>query len=90
MIDQLGAPGDSMEVSGAAERHYAPAEVASLWSLDVETIRRIFLHEPGVVVLQSPTKKGRPSTGQSAYPKPFWNAFISAFRGNIHTNAEPV
>ena len=59
MLDQPAASGDSMEPPSAAERHYAPTDVAALWSLDVETIRRIFLREPGVVVLQSPAKKGR-------------------------------
>ena len=61
MIDQLGKSEDSIELPSAAERHYAPAEVASLWSLDVETIRRIFRQEPGIVVLQSPFKKHKRS-----------------------------
>jgi hypothetical protein len=42
-----------------AERHYAPSEVAELWQFNVETIRRLFHDEPGVVVLQAPVKKGR-------------------------------
>jgi hypothetical protein len=33
--------------------------VAELWHLDVETVRRIFQDQPGVVVLQAPAKKGR-------------------------------
>jgi hypothetical protein len=37
----------------------APAEVAVLWQFDVETIRKLFQDEPGVVALQSPIKKGR-------------------------------
>jgi hypothetical protein len=31
------------------ERHYTVLEVAALWSLSPETIRRIFEDEPGVV-----------------------------------------
>jgi hypothetical protein len=50
---------DSLETAAAAERHYSSSDVAELWKLDVETIRRIFQNEPGVVVLQSPIKKGR-------------------------------
>jgi hypothetical protein len=46
------------EVPAPAERHYAPSEVATLWKLDVETIRRLFEDEPGVLVLQSPKKRG--------------------------------
>lgn len=51
--------GPTMEAPAPAERHYTPAEVASLWHLDVETIRRIFQDEPGVVVLQAAVKKGK-------------------------------
>lgn len=47
------------EAPAAAERHYSPAEIADRWNLDVETIRRLFQSEPGVVALQSPIKKGR-------------------------------
>jgi hypothetical protein len=42
-----------------AERHYSPSEVAESWHLHIETIRRLFQDESGVVVLQSPVKKGR-------------------------------
>jgi len=31
------------------ERHYAPAELAQAWGVNVETIRNIFREEPGVV-----------------------------------------
>jgi hypothetical protein len=47
------------ETPTPAERHYAPCELAEFWHLDVETIRRLFQTEPGVVVLQAPVKKGR-------------------------------
>jgi hypothetical protein len=49
----------SMEGRASSERHYAPAEVAALWNLNVETIRRLFQNEPGVMVLQAPVKRGR-------------------------------
>jgi hypothetical protein len=41
------------------ERHHTPSEVADFWQVDVEMIRRIFRDEPGVMVLQSPQKKGK-------------------------------
>lgn len=44
---------------GPAERHYSPSEVAERWNLNAETIRRIFQDEPGILVFQSPVKKGR-------------------------------
>jgi len=49
----------SMEAPAPAERHYTPSEVAALWCLNVETIRKLFQDEPGVVVFQAPVKKGR-------------------------------
>ena len=36
-----------------AERHYSPAEIAGLWGLSEETVRRIFSGEPGVLVLRN-------------------------------------
>jgi len=50
---------DSIQEPAAAERHYAALEVAGLWSLNVETVRRIFQDEPGVVILQSAVKRGK-------------------------------
>jgi hypothetical protein len=58
MSDALTHLGPSVETSAPAERHYAPYEVAALWHLDVETIRRLFQDESGVVVLQAPARKG--------------------------------
>ena len=41
------------------ERHYAPAELAKVWGVDVETIRNLFRSEPGVLKIgeQSPRHK---------------------------------
>ena len=41
------------------ERHFTAGEVAEIWQFDVETIRRLFENEPGVMVLQAPPKKNR-------------------------------
>jgi hypothetical protein len=51
--------GSQSEAPAPAERHYAPADVAALWRLNVETIRRLFQDEPGVLVFQSRVRKGR-------------------------------
>jgi hypothetical protein len=61
MSDVLTSPDSSGEIPIPVERHYAPSVVAALWQLDVETIRRLFQDEPGVVILQAPAKKGRRS-----------------------------
>lgn len=55
IVEPFSGPG------GFTERHYAPSEVAERWNLNVETIRRIFQDEPGVLVFQSPVRKGRRS-----------------------------
>ncbi len=34
-----------------SERHYTLAELAQLWGLSADTIRRIFRNEPGVLVI---------------------------------------
>ena len=42
------------EMAGAPEfavRHYSPAEIAELWSLSVDTVRKMFEKEPGVLVI---------------------------------------
>jgi len=59
MPDAITLPEPSAATAVASERHYAPSEVAELWHLDVETIRRLFQDEPVVVVLHAPFKKGR-------------------------------
>jgi hypothetical protein len=43
----------SAEPSTAAERHYTPSEIGDLWRLNVETVRRLFQNEPGVVRIRS-------------------------------------
>lgn len=40
----------------AEEKHHTPAEVAALWALSVETIRRLFENEPDV--LKMPNASG--------------------------------
>ncbi len=59
MLDTLTGPGAAVETPTPSEQHYAPAEIAILWRLDVETIRRLFRNEAGVIVLASAIKKGK-------------------------------
>jgi len=53
---KLGTVQEIQEVSavGAPEfavRHYSPAEIAKRWSLSVDSVRKLFENEPGVLVL---------------------------------------
>jgi hypothetical protein len=38
-------------ISPFIERHFSASELAALWNLSLDTIRRIFENEPGVLVL---------------------------------------
>jgi len=49
--------------TASAERHYAPAEVAGIWGLSVDSVRRLFGYEPGVLVIDS----GRLSANKRRY-----------------------
>jgi hypothetical protein len=40
--------------------HYSPADLAELWGLSANTIRRLFEREPGVLQIANP-RKGRRS-----------------------------
>jgi hypothetical protein len=41
------------------EKHFAPAELAEVWGVSVETVREMFRHEPGVLKLGSTGAKYR-------------------------------
>jgi hypothetical protein len=41
-----------------AERHYTVIEIAEMWSLSKDAVRRLFAKEPGVVVLGSTHTRG--------------------------------
>lgn len=45
----------------ALERHFTPQEIADLWRVDENTVRRIFLDEPGVLRLGNLSKRGKRS-----------------------------
>ena len=43
----------------AIERHYSLKEIAGLWGLSTDTIRRIFRNRPGVLKLNSPETRSK-------------------------------
>ena len=55
----LEASATQAEASPAAERHYTPEELASLWSLSSDTVRRLFECESGVLIIERPRLQGR-------------------------------
>ncbi len=40
------------DVTVITERHYTPEELAEIWNLSTDTVRRIFENEPGVLVIE--------------------------------------
>ena len=42
-----------------AARHYTPAELGELWGLSADSIRRLFLREPGVLVISEGPARGK-------------------------------
>jgi len=47
---------ENVQAGSLAERHYSPAELGELWNLSIETIRRIFEREPGVLIFENPDR----------------------------------
>lgn len=45
-------------VPAFAGKHYSPTEIAELWGLSVDTVRRLFANEPGVLQITNP-RRGR-------------------------------
>jgi hypothetical protein len=43
--------------SPAIERHFTAAEVAELWAVSADTVRRAFEREPGVLVIGDPSPR---------------------------------
>jgi hypothetical protein len=37
--------------SAASERHWSVAEIAAAWNLSRDVVRRLFSHEPGVLMI---------------------------------------
>lgn len=43
----------------ALERCYSPEQIAELWALSSDTVRRIFEHEAGVLAIEAPRIYGK-------------------------------
>ena len=53
-------PGSSSTLPAALEQHYSPAQVAKMWGISPETVRRMFRDEPGVLQVSYPRLLHRP------------------------------
>ena len=61
-IPESGAPGQIVQANTIeSERHFTAKEVAEAWNLSQDTIYRLFVNEPGVLILTSEGKKYGPT-----------------------------
>ena len=58
-LDELGLRDFEESYVMAEERHYAPAELADLWGVSVQTIRDLFKSEDGVLKIGSDGTRNR-------------------------------
>jgi hypothetical protein len=56
--DQKGANGPN-ETPSYAVRHFSVAEIAELWNLSQDFVRRLFEKEPGVLVIGAERPRGQ-------------------------------
>jgi len=54
---RMPKPVPEASLGAFSERHYTVAELAKLWRLSEDTIRRIFRNEPGVLVVGNQTER---------------------------------
>lgn len=45
--------------SSALEQFYSPEQIAQMWNLSVDTVRRLFEHESGVLAIERPRIYGK-------------------------------
>ena len=53
IVDDFGSPGDQAFI----EKHYRIAELARIWGIGRETVRKIVKDEPGVIQIRQGRKK---------------------------------
>jgi hypothetical protein len=61
------------------ERHYSPAELAELWKLSADTVRRMFENESGVPVFENPVRSSSRRSRTFRIPKSVAQRVYSRF-----------
>jgi hypothetical protein len=57
--------------ASALARHFSPAEIADMWGLSVDSIRKIFEEEPGVLIFgNEQPRRGKRSYTTLRIPQP--------------------
>jgi hypothetical protein len=53
----------------ALEKHYTVAQIAELWGWSDDTVRRTFRHEPGVIAITHPERRGKRPYSKLSIPE---------------------
>jgi hypothetical protein len=53
----------------ALERHFTIQQVAELWGWSDDTVRRTFRHEPGVIAIMHPERRGKRPYSKLSIPE---------------------
>jgi len=53
----------------ALEKHFTIQQVAELWGLSDDTVRRTFRNEPGVIAITHPERRGRRPYSRLSIPE---------------------
>jgi hypothetical protein len=57
MVTKYSGMSVTFPSSGSLEAHYSAAQIAEAWGISVDTVRRLFEGEPGVLVIEPPQRR---------------------------------
>jgi hypothetical protein len=60
---KFGTQSHESDAPAFAVRHFSPAEIAEMWGLSVDSIRKLFEEEPGVLIIGNQ----QPKPGKRSY-----------------------
>jgi len=70
MVERTAAQRVKIESAHVAGQNYTVKELAALWGFSTDKIRELFEDEPGVLKVQSPTKRGKRPYASIRIPEP--------------------
>jgi hypothetical protein len=50
---------NTLPAQAALERHFSVSEIAAMWNLSVDAVRKLFRNEPGVLVIGDSNPRGK-------------------------------
>ncbi len=68
IMKPLDANTSTNALSAFEERHYTSGEIAQLWGLSKDSVRRLFKNEPGVLLISPRQRRGKRSYASLRIP----------------------